>query len=92
MEPLFSRLYEKCLADLKSGDESSVIYRHHIKYLQQYTRYYAGNPYMSQPPESIVMDYIASMTDDYFVELCQNIFPDAPAIKYIPYFDKDEIK
>lgn len=92
LEPLFSRLYEKCLADLKSGDESSVIYRHHIKYLQQYTRYYAGNPYMSQPPESIVMDYIASMTDDYFVELCQNIFPDAPAIKYIPYFDKDEIK
>ncbi len=90
LEPLFSRLYEKCLRDLKNEDESSIIYRHHIKYLQKYTRYYAGNPYLSQSPESIVTDYIASMTDDYFVELCEQIFPDSPKIRYIPYFDEEE--
>ena len=88
VEPLFGRLYEKCLADLKAQDETSLIYKHHIKYLSGFTKYYNIPPYINQRPDDIVTDYIASMTDDYFVEMCRFVFPDAPGVKYIPYFNE----
>lgn len=90
IEPLFERLYEKCLSDLKNGDESSFIYKHHIKYIESYSKYYDSKSYLDERPDDIVTDYIASMTDDYFVELCQYIFPDAPTIRYIPYFNNSD--
>ena len=40
-------------------------------------------------PDDIVVDYIASMTDDYFIDLYAYLFPDDPfnqKVRYIPYF------
>ena len=39
--------------------------------------------------DQIVVDYIAGMTDDYFVELCAHLFPDAPPIPYVGYFAEE---
>jgi dGTPase len=37
----------------------------------------------------IVVDFIASMTDDYFVDLYEYLFPKSPYhIKYISYFEE----
>lgn len=91
IEPLVARLYEKLRAELISGDESSFVYRHHIRYVEKYRRFYEDQArYADQDPDDIVSDYIASMTDDYFVEICQYVFPDVTGIKYIPYFDDGE--
>lgn len=39
----------------------------------------------------MVVDFIASMTDDYFVDVFAKLFPDNPLneeIKYVEYFDE----
>ena len=38
--------------------------------------------------ETVVCDYIASMTDDYFVDLFEYLFPKSRyQIKYVSYFE-----
>lgn len=35
-----------------------------------------------------IFDFIASMTDDYFIDLYEYIFPDEPyKVNYVGYFD-----
>jgi dGTPase len=89
VEPMFCKLYDKLLSDLKSGDESTLIFKHHIEYVENLTKYYKNANYRETEPNQIVVDYIASMTDDYFVELFEKYFPNENRIKYISYFDQE---
>lgn len=87
--PMFRDVYYKLLDTLLSGDETSVIFKHHIKFVENNTRYYDGEKcdYRSSEPHKIVADYIASMTDDYFVDLYSKLFPDrGNVIEYRSYF------
>ena len=62
---------------------------HHVEYVQNYIKYYSNVKYEDNEPNDIVVDFIASMTDDYFVELYKHLFPDKEcAVKYIGYFGK----
>jgi len=50
---------------------------------------YYDNPKETIDPDDIVTDYIACMTDDYFIDLFAQLFPNDPLnreIKYISYF------
>ena len=86
--PMFEMLYEKLLSDLKAGSEDTFIYKHHINYINTRRSYYAANDYLAEnTTDDIVCDYIASMTDDYFVDLCAHLLPQAPKITYIGYFE-----
>lgn len=88
LSPMFKRLYERLLYDLEKGNTDSVIYRHHVKYINKRRTYYGAGDYEAENTKNdIVSDFIASMTDDYFIDLCAFLFPDAPTIKYIGYFD-----
>ena len=72
----FERVYDRCLFDLKAGDESSFIFKHHIKRVTEALSYY-GHTYDWQCDlDQTVVDYIASMTDDYFIELACKLFDD----------------
>ena len=87
--PMFRDVYYKLLDMLLSGDENSVIFKHHIKFVENNTRYYDGEKcdYRNGEPHKIVVDYIASMTDDYFIDLYSKLFPDRKqAIEYRSYF------
>ena len=43
--------------------------------------------YEETEPNQIVVDYIASMTDDYFIELYHHLFPNSDKkIEYKGYF------
>lgn len=91
--PMFTSLYEKLLSDLEHHQENSVIYTHHLAYLSEQTTYYRTyqkerfEEYLASDPNLIVMDYIASMTDDYFLELYKHLFPsDNTTVSYIGYF------
>ena len=45
-------------------------------------------PYEDTEPNQIVVDYIASMTDDYFIDLYSHLFPHSDKkIIYKGYFD-----
>ena len=73
---MFEEVYERLLSDLSAGNEDSAIFRHHIDYLASKSRSLTREDYVgSTEPNQIVVDYIASMTDDYFMALYEALFP-----------------
>ena len=87
VKPMMSALYEKLLKDLKSENKSSPIFTHHINYINK-AHYKRETPYEQTEPNQIVVDYIASMTDDYFIDLYAFLFPESDLkITYKGYFD-----
>ncbi len=87
LKPMFEMLYEKLLDDL--NNKESVIWKHHIDFINTRRGYYgAETPYIDEnTADDIVVDFIASMTDDYFIDICAHLLPDAPKVKYTGYFD-----
>jgi len=76
------------LADLLAGRKSSPIFRHHIDYVNR-THYRREEAYEKDEPNQIVVDYIASMTDDYFIDLHRHLFPHSPyRVEYTGYFNE----
>ena len=90
IKPMFSKLYYKLLDDMKKKDENSVIWKHHIEFMRENTGWYADDGhtlYEDTDPNMITADYIASMTDDYFIDLYEFLFPDSPVkVQYKSYF------
>ena len=88
VRPMMHEMYVRLIDDLERGDESSPVFTAHINSWFIENR----NPgYASNPPDEIVTDYIASMTDDYFIALYKHLFPDDPKSQlelYEPYFEK----
>ena len=79
--------YEKLLFDLKNNNLSSPIFTHHINYINK-PYYKRQTPYLETELNQIVVDYIASMTDDYFIELYNYLFPSSTLqLKYKGYFN-----
>ena len=80
-------LYERLLEDLQSENKTSPIFTHHIAYIEK-PFYKRVKPYILTEPNQIVVDYIASMTDDYFIDLFHHLFPKSTLkIEYTGYFD-----
>lgn len=88
IEPMFTDIYEKLIEDLNAHNYNSVIYTHHIQFVNEQRKYYEKlKEYEKEEPNEIVVDYIASMTDDYFIDLYHFLFPNGKyKIDYIPYF------
>lgn len=87
--PMMSAIYDRMLADLKDNCRDSPIFTHHINYVLP-SRRPRRVPYEETEPNRLVVDYIASMTDDYFVDLYNFLFPDSTVdIRYVGYFDHD---
>ena len=87
IQPMFEKIYKKLLSDLKSGIKSSPVFTHHID-LVNYANRFNGFKYTENSSENdIVVDYIASMTDDYFIDLYEHLFDSKAPIKYVSYFD-----
>lgn len=83
---MMSEIYEKLLSDLSNGRRSPV-FTHHIEYVNK-PYYHRKKPYEETEKNQIVVDYIASMTDDYFIDLHRYLFPDSHyEIRYKGYFD-----
>lgn len=83
---MFRELYTALLNDLKSTKKSSPIYTHHIDYISN-SHYARSIPYIETEPNQMVTDYIASMTDDYFLDLYSYMFPSSTLkVNYVGYF------
>lgn len=69
IELMFRLLFESYLKDLESGNESSAIF---MEFLDGMSPEYTDE----NPPAMVVRDFIAGMTDDYFLRQCQeNLIP-----------------
>lgn len=87
LRPMFEMLYEKLLKDL--DDKNSIIRTHHVEQINKRRAYYDAGDYMEKnTPDDIVTDFIAGMTDDYFIDICAHLLPNAPKVHYTGYFDK----
>ena len=87
VRPMMRDIFFKLLSDLKNGNRASPIYTHHIDYVSA-AHYERDMPYADTDPILLVTDYIASMTDDYFIDLHRYLFPsDTKTVKYRGYFD-----
>ena len=87
IKPMFEELYYKLLDDVKRNDTDSIIFKHHINPIGDALKQYHGIDYSKEEKNQIVVDYIASMTDDYFIDLHKHIFPDSKyKVEYEPYF------
>ena len=87
VKPMMADIYGQLLDDLKAGNKNSPIYKFHIDPVSNlhHTR---RSPYEKTEPNQIVVDFIASMTDDYFIELHKYMFPNANyPVVYRGYFD-----
>ena len=82
-----AEIYGQLLDDLKAENKYSPIFTHHIDYVNK-VHYKRDIPYELTEPNQLVVDYIASMTDDYFIDLHKYMFPDAKySVEYKGYFD-----
>ncbi len=87
VKPMMNEVYDKLLNDLISNNISSPIFNHHINLINK-VPYKRDIPYCETDPNQIVVDYIASMTDDYFIDLYAYLFPDSnKKIIYKGYFN-----
>ncbi len=89
LHPMFSQVYKKLRSDLTENRTESPIFRHHLDFVEEHGKHYRQNNYREETsPDQTVIDYIASMTDDYFIELYEHLFPDKKSpLVYTPYFD-----
>ena len=84
--PMMQEVYGQLLDDVQSKMRVSPIYTHHIL---QVNAARGDAEYEKTEPNQLVVDYIASMTDDYFIELHQHIFKNSPhKLTYRGYFDE----
>lgn len=86
IRPMFIRMYDRLERDLREGRTSSPIYKHHIEPISQ-SFYKRVRPYTEEDIHTVITDYMASMTDDYFVDLHAYLFPEEKTIEYIGYFE-----
>jgi len=87
VKPMMQQIYEQLLEDLMQDKVNSPIFRHHIDYVN-HTQYHRPVVYGKTEPNQIVVDYIASMTDDYLIDLHRYLFPDSSYyVEYTGYFN-----
>jgi hypothetical protein len=89
IDPMFEKLYTFLCRDYAEKGEQSVLYRNHITYIADCTRYYKRtHDYREESVYNLVTDYLASMTDDYFVDLYAYLFPESKLhVAYKGYFE-----
>ena len=102
IRPMFGRVYDRLLEDVQDGNEESPVFRHHIRLIEKITNGNTRGPrhpdsrgefydiapqYHNEEANRLVTDYIASMTDDYFIALYEELFDEPSGIYFRSYFD-----
>ncbi|MBE6837930.1 MAG: HD domain-containing protein [Ruminococcus sp.] len=88
IKPKFKEIYKILSDDYVNGNENSPIFRHHIAMIEKYPAKNTEKSYRDELTGMIVSDYIASMTDDYFIELCDYLgIEKGGKVDYKSYFD-----
>lgn len=77
VEEMFTELYEELYRQLKSGDERSPVFKHHIALVCAKSFTLTQEEYLQEEPNQIIVDYVSSMTDSYFLALYHHLFPNS---------------
>lgn len=86
--PMMSDLYGQMKEDFLSDNKNSPIFTHHINLVNESFYRKDKLSYLKELPDQIVVDFIASMTDGYFIDLYNYLFPNNNYdLKQRGYFD-----
>lgn len=89
VQPMFKELYYKLLHQIKNKESNSIIFDHHINFVNKIRKISRTDDYLKEEPNQIVVDFLSSMTDDYFIKLHDFLFPNSKyKVNYISYFEK----
>ena len=87
VRPMMEKIYERLLNDVVTNNLESPIFTHHIELVENSYYRKGKSLYRDETePNQLVVDYIASMTDDYFIDLYTYFFGATP-IEFKGYFD-----
>jgi dGTPase len=96
VKPMMEHLYAAFKDDFENrkqpGRYQSPLFKHYLNNpaVQEFYQPKSNGGRFVVSADEIVTDYIASMTDDYFVDVFKYMFPDDAlndAVQYISYFD-----
>ena len=77
---VFRAVYERVVEDLAAGREEAPVFRHHVAFVERWLAHY-GRAYQWQDDLDLTaVDYVSSMTDDYFVAYATSLFPEAAGV------------
>lgn len=87
--PMFEELYETILADLAACNEHAPVFKHFIERIERQRNLYEDErPYRAESPRQIAVDYLASMTDEYFLAAHRFMCPRSRhGVEFRDYFD-----
>lgn len=97
IKPMMRLMYERFLEELRLENHKSLIYLHYLNNKIIGRFYFKDNMKKrivqtdQHELNDIVTDFIASMTDDYFIDAFSYLFPDNELVKkvrYVEYFDE----
>ena len=89
VQPMMEEVYGQLLDDVRAGQKTSPVFTHHVGQVKKLWGAQAAD-YENTEANQLVVDYIASMTDDYFIELHARLFPNSPhTLHYRGYFDEE---
>lgn len=92
IKPLMGKLYERLLDDVKNRSYASPVFKHYLD-VSLFQNCYRDREKWGKiiaEPNEIVTDFIASMTDDYFIDICKHLHIDdelLEKLQYREYFD-----
>ena len=89
IRPMFAEMYDVLLQDLLSERLESPLFKHHIERIERQRSFYnQDRPYREEDPDDIVTDYLAAMTDEYFLQAHKFLCPDSEHhVTFRGYFD-----
>ncbi len=75
VEAMFEEMFDYLLNDLLNNNTDSPVFRHHVDLLAKKSTTLEPAEYLKTDPNQIIVDYIASMSDNYFIALYKHLFP-----------------
>ncbi len=87
VKPLMKGLYERLTDDLINENKESYVYKHYLNDYIMGSSYKDKEGYVTGSVDDIVCDFIASMTDDYFVDICKVLHINDEALGKLKYYE-----
>ncbi|ACV23744.1 Deoxyguanosinetriphosphate triphosphohydrolase [Slackia heliotrinireducens] len=89
IRPMFGELFAQIVRDIEANNQQSPVFQHFILPTERQRSFYeAEDPYRASDAPTIATDYLASMTDEYFLSAHRFMCPDSPHdVQFRDYFD-----
>lgn len=92
IRPMMALLYDRLVSDVENSNYDSPVFRHYLNDPIQGNLYRDKEKrYITSSPDDIAADFIASMTDDYFIDICRHLHLNdelLSTLRYHEYFDR----